>query len=70
MLASLERRPQTPGQLASALLATEEEIGRALAELLTQGLAEEVRRDGAAQANPKEGRPADGAPRYYQARRG
>ena len=43
ILASLKRRPQTAAQLASALLAAPGEVQRALAELIAQGLAEEVR---------------------------
>jgi len=59
--ASLARRPQTAAQLSSALLAEPSLVERALAELLRQGLAEEVRRDAA----EKGGQAADV---YYQAR--
>lgn len=45
VLASLARRPQTAAQLASALLASTDDVERALSALLAQGLAEEVRRD-------------------------
>lgn len=61
ILSSLARRPQTTAQLASALLAHPETVARALAELTAQGLAEEVRRDAAAQGQPA-------ADVYYQAR--
>ena len=56
ILASLARRPQTAAQLASALLAPDHVVERALSELLAQGLAEEIRPDAA------------GTPAYYQAR--
>jgi DNA-binding transcriptional ArsR family regulator len=46
ILASLARRPQTAAQLASALLASVDVVTHALSDLLAQGLAEEVRRDG------------------------
>lgn len=59
--ASLARRPQTTAQLSSALLAAPALVERALAELLGQGLAEEVRR-----AALEEGERA--ADVYYQAR--
>lgn len=61
ILASLARRPQTTAQLSSALLAPPALVERALAELLSQGLAEEVRR-----AALEEGEKA--AEVYYQAR--
>jgi wyosine [tRNA(Phe)-imidazoG37] synthetase (radical SAM superfamily) len=59
--ASLARRPQTAAQLSSALLAEPSLVERALSELLSQGLAEEVRRDAVEKG-------VNAADVYYQAR--
>jgi len=66
ILASLSRRPQTAAQLASALLASDFDVERALSELLAQGLAEEVRRDGVLADNGQD--ETAGQPTYFQAR--
>jgi wyosine [tRNA(Phe)-imidazoG37] synthetase (radical SAM superfamily) len=64
IVASLARRPQTAAQLASALFAPISDVERALSELLAQGLAEEVRQDGAQAEIPTD---AHGGI-FYQAR--
>lgn len=66
ILASLSRRPQTAAQLASAFLAPETAVQRALSELLAQGLADEVRRDGVLTDN-RQNENAEGQV-YYQVR--
>ncbi|MBI5518977.1 MAG: radical SAM protein [Desulfovibrio sp.] len=66
ILASVARRPQTAGQLAGALLADRRDVERALAELVAQGLAEEIRRGGP--DDPAEADDPAGADAYYQAR--
>lgn len=58
ILASVARRPQTAAQLAGALLADRRDVERALAELVAQGRAEEIRRAGQDAS----------ADAYYQAR--
>jgi len=58
VLASLARRPQTAAQLASAFLANADDVERAVSELLTQGLAEAICREGA----------EPGEPAYYKVR--